>query len=130
MSGFFDLMPPARDRGGKSYERQFDYARLNGQQRSVWHVVKDGRRRSLSEFAVAVGLVDRLFVCGPSPAGRGRFLIDRLRDRGEASASARLRDFRKMGLRIDRKRIKGGPFIYRVVLGEGAAAPETEGKDG
>lgn len=96
MSDLFEFLPPVdfrldRDREGKSYKRRFDYARLNGQARAVWDVVKDGRWRSLAEIASSAG----------AP---------------EASVSARLRDFRKLGVRVDRKRIKGGLFYYRVSL--------------
>ena len=104
VSDLFDFLPPNKDRGGKTYERRFDYARLNGQARAVWNAVKDGHWHSLAEISAASG----------AP---------------EASASARLRDFRKLGLQVDRKRIKDGLFFYRVRFGsdEGETTKEQNG---
>lgn len=85
--------PPDMDRGGATYSHAFDYDRLNRQQRAVYDVVKDGAWRTLAHIAAAAG----------AP---------------EASASARLRDFRKMGLTVDRERDTETPglFWYRVRL--------------
>ena len=86
-----DLMqwtPPDMDRGGATYSHEFDYERLNKQQRAVWEVMKDGQFRSLRQLSE---------MCGAP----------------EASASARLRDFRKLGLKVDRQRLEGGLHLYR-----------------
>jgi hypothetical protein len=83
--------PPNMDRGGTTYSHSFDYDRLNRQQRAVYDVVKDGAWRTLQTIAGAAG----------AP---------------EASASARLRDLRKLGLTVDRERdpVSPGLFWYRV----------------
>lgn len=79
------------DRGGATYSHEFDYQRLNGQQRDVWEVVKDGKWRTLRQIADEAA----------AP---------------ESSTSARLRDFRKMGLTLDRERDPKarGLFWYRL----------------
>ena len=102
MSGLFAFLPGdflPRDRRS-AYEKRFHVDRLNRQQRAVWNVVKDGRWRGLSVIAVEAGIA-------------------------ESSASACLRDFRKMGVRVDRKRIDAGGFFYRVRPGAGEEAIEN-----
>lgn len=88
-----DWTPPDMDRGGATYSHAFDYDRLNRQCRAVYDVVKDGAWRTLAHIAEAAG----------AP---------------EASASARLRDLRKLGLTVDRDRDTETPglFWYRVRL--------------
>lgn len=87
--------PPAGDRHGETFVREFDAERLNAQQLRVWNVIRDGKWRTLSEISALTG----------DP---------------EASVSARLRDLRKDefgGLTIDRQR-RGeetrGLYEYRV----------------
>jgi DNA-binding IclR family transcriptional regulator len=77
---------------GSTYVPKYDQVRLGRQLRKVWHVMLDGEWRTLRQ-------------------------ISRLTGAPEASASARLRDLRKCGWQVDRKR-KGDPrigvFVYRV----------------
>lgn len=85
--------PPDMARDGKTFDPLKDYERLNRQQRLVWDVMKDGGWRTLRA-------------------------IGDLTDQPEASISARLRDFRKFGLTVDRKRVEGrnGLWEYRVTI--------------
>lgn len=74
--------PPPSDRLGATYAREFDFERLNAQQARVFHAMKDGRWRTLSEIAA-------------------------ITDDPEASISARLRDLRRPefgGLKVNRRR--------------------------
>lgn len=68
---------------GSTYDAGLDGERLNAQQRRVWRLMRDGRWRTLREIS------------------------DETRD-PEASVSARLRDFRKLGWTVDRQR-RGEP---------------------
>jgi biotin operon repressor len=83
------------DRQGVTYERTFDYNRLNKQQKDVYNIMKDGHWHPLHELA---------------------------RDtmHPEASVSARIRDLRKSqfgGFDIERVRNKNsGLFYYRMKL--------------
>jgi len=81
--------PPATDRHGSTYEHAKDFDRLNTQQAAVWAFVKDGEWHTLREISAAT-------------------------NHPEASVSARLRDFRAMGRTVDRERVEGGLFRYRV----------------
>src|SRR5262245_10856013 len=86
---------PARAFGGASYEPSRDYERMNGQLRRVYEVMKDGHWHSLESLAREAGGT-------------------------VASVSARVRDFRKRkyGSRlVERKHIKEGLFLYRMVKG-------------
>lgn len=79
-------------RDGATYSPTFDYDRLNRQARDVFDVMRDGMWRSLRDIAS-------------------------LTDHPEASISARLRDFRKPkfgGLTVQRRRLDGGLFQYRI----------------
>lgn len=82
--------PPPTDRGGATYSAPRGFARLNAQQADVWAFVRDGHWHTLREIAAATG-------------------------HPEASVSARLRDFRKMGKAIEREYVERGLFKYRVV---------------
>lgn len=76
---------------GETVEAQ-DQARLAGQLGRVWALMQDGQWRTLGEIASAC-------------------------DCSEAAASARLRDLRKSrfgGYQVDRRRVAGGLFEYRV----------------
>lgn len=81
--------PPDTDRDGSTYERKFDYERLNRQAKAVWAAMRDGEWRTLSDISIRA-------------------------DAPEASASARIRDLRKLGLLVDRKRGDDGLWFYRV----------------
>ena len=84
---------PDGDRDGVTYDPELDYERLNKQMQKVWRVVRTGRWYTLNDLALATGC--------PAP-----------------SVSARLRDLRKPKFgsqEVQRKRIEGGYWIYRVV---------------
>lgn len=84
-----DILPPFR---GLTYEPQKDKARLSGQLERVRKFMSDGQYHTLREI---------------SEAAQG----------SEASVSARLRDLRRIrfgGHLVDRKRISGGLYAYRV----------------
>ena len=78
---------------GITFSQARDGKRLTRQLEAVWEVVKDGRWYSPFELEVAVGV-------------------------SWASVSARLRDLRKKrygGHEVQRRRVAGGLFQYRVV---------------
>jgi len=86
--------PPPSDRYGDTFDRAFDFARLNAQQSRVFNVMRDGKFRTLAE-------------------------IHNLTGDPEASISARLRDLRRTefgGMTVDRMRQTdgGGTWIYRI----------------
>lgn len=86
-------LPPDGDRDGTTYA-SCDYGRLNKQAAAVWRVMLDGRWRSLRSISALTGY-------------------------GEASISARLRDFRKAKFGahvVDRERLASGMFLYRLIL--------------
>lgn len=94
----FDWVPPPMSRGGETYVPEFDEKRLNEQQLVVFRVMKDGRWRTPDEIEAATGI-------------------------NWASASARLRDFRKIECgcqRVERQRVEGaemrGLFQYRLIV--------------
>lgn len=77
---------------GETYEPEHDRERLGTQLEKVRDLMRDGQWRTLAAIALAVGS-------------------------SEASASARLRDLRKPrfgSLRVERRRVVGGLFVYRV----------------
>lgn len=79
---------------GASYSPNLDKLRLASTQARVLHLMADGRWRTLREIAES---------CRTSEAG----------------ASARLRDFRKPrygAQTVERERLKGGVWRYRLVL--------------
>lgn len=80
-------------RGGSTYIPHFDKDRLNAQQKRVYRLMRDCQWRTLRE-------------------------IERVTNDPQASISARLRDFRKMGLIVERRR-RGNPadgvHEYRVL---------------
>lgn len=88
------LDPFAGPRGGSSYEREFDYERLNRQQRRVAELMADGEWRTLAAISTATG----------DP---------------EASVSARLRDLRRPsmgGFTVERRRALPGSGTYQYRL--------------
>jgi hypothetical protein len=94
--GYADTLPePPKSQAfdGETYEADQDHARLKGQLWRVFQLMSDGKWRTLAEIAEDAG-------------------------GSEASVSARLRDLRKdkYGAReIDRERVTGGLFRYRLV---------------
>jgi len=83
------------DRGGETYEREFDYERLNAQARRVYNLLTTGTWWTLSQ-------------------------ISGITQDPEASISARLRDFRKPefgSLDIERRRLDDGLWEYRLNQG-------------
>lgn len=86
------------DRDGDTYEREFDYDRLNRQAKAVFDLMSDGAWRSLRGISTILG-------------------------EPEASVSARLRDFRKErfgGFTVERERhpSRKGQFMYRMIREE------------
>lgn len=87
-----DLFAPKFD--GKTYEEEHDRKRLEGQLERVRKVMLDRRWHTIPELAKLVG-------------------------GSEAGVSARLRDLRKPkfgGHEIERERVAGGLFRYRMAL--------------
>lgn len=87
----FDL-PPVFD--GATYEPEHDQARLTGHLKAVYEYLASHDWVTIAELAQAVGC-------------------------SEAGASARIRDLRKPKFghhQIDRKRVEGGLYMYRVNL--------------
>jgi hypothetical protein len=84
-------------RGGTTYEADFDFTRLNTQAQNVFDLMSDGKLRSLADIAYETGY-------------------------GEASVSARLRDFRKEKFgnhEVKRYRDTSGLFLYQLVINKG-----------
>ena len=89
--------PPGGHRGGATFDPALDTIRLNAQAADVWRAMRSGAWRTLREIADATG-------------------------HPEASVSARLRDYRKDRFgahEVERKRIAGGLFAYRLVRAKG-----------
>ena len=79
--------------GGATFEEDRDGGRLRAQYNRVFNLMKDGRWRTLSD-------------------------IEAMTHDPQGSISARLRDMRKPkfgGHVVERKRLLGGLFVYRVV---------------
>ena len=79
---------------GETYIPSLDKARLTGQLQRVYSVLSDGQWYSLRELSILAN--------GP-----------------ESSIGARLRDLRKDkfgGYTVDRKRLSGGLFEYRLAI--------------
>lgn len=79
---------------GVTYKAVFDHTRLSSQLGRVYGVLRDGQWYTLSELSILAN--------GP-----------------EASVGARLRDLRKDkfgGYTVDRKRLSGGLFAYRLEI--------------
>jgi len=93
--------PPVKDFDGGTYNRNHDLIRLTGQNKRVFHCMKDGVWRTLSEIEKVLGV-------GHSQAG----------------ISARLRDFRKEkfgGHTVERRRrgnAAKGLHEYRLIINE------------
>ena len=75
--------PPMPTTAGATYCATLDAARLNRQQAEVFALMRDGTWRTLAE-------------------------ISRATANPEASVSARLRDFRRLGMTVERRR-RGDP---------------------
>lgn len=94
---------PATFDGSEGYVPERDQAALTGQLHAVFHLMRDGKWRTLYEVAEAV-------------------------DCGEATASARLRDLRKRkngNYRVDRKHLGNRLYVYRLVLEGGVEQREN-----
>lgn len=78
---------------GATFDPEIDGPRLAQQQRKVFDLMKDGQWRTLAKIAAETG----------AP---------------EASVSARLRDLRRVGLTVERRRFDAhaGLWLYRVAL--------------
>ena len=79
---------------GETFNPVFDHRRLTNQLRRVYDVLSDGRWHTLGELSILAN--------GP-----------------EASIGARMRDLRKDkfgGYTVDRKRLSGGLFAYRLEI--------------
>jgi biotin operon repressor len=88
---------------GETYEPEFDFDRLKGQLQRVFALMQDGKWRSLGHIAQATG-------------------------GSEAAVSARLRDLRKDkfgGHEVERQRLDGGLYLYRLIV----RVPEAEGAE-
>lgn len=86
------FLPVARF-DGETYEPEHDAKRLRSQLERVFYLMRDGEWRSLGRIAELAG-------------------------GSEASVSARLRDLRKEKFgahEVDRRRVEGGLFEYRLV---------------
>ena len=89
----FTYTPPPGPRDGVTFEKAKDGKRLNRQAQLVWNFMSDGRYHSLAEISRATG----------AP---------------EASASARLRDARKLrfGMHtVERRRRTEGTWEYKLI---------------
>lgn len=99
----FDWTPPplpsphrAEAFDGRTYAPDRDYKRLHGQLLAVFELMKDGKWRTLADISGKV-------------------------EGSEASLSARLRDLRKDKYgshQVERERIEGGLFKYRLTVNE------------
>jgi hypothetical protein len=86
--------PPEGHRDGKTYSHTIDYDRLNAQAADVAKVMADQCWHTLDTIEIRTG-------------------------HPQASISARLRDLRKPrfgGHKVERQRMKGGIYMYRLVL--------------
>ena len=81
---------PAVDFAGADYVAERDRARLTGQLERIFKVIADGAWRTLEQISVAA-------------------------DAPHASASAQLRNLRKIGHVIDRRHVGAGLYEYRLV---------------
>jgi hypothetical protein len=103
----FDIAPPAAQQPaifGESFSPEQDGARLSGQRACVAHLMSDGQWRTLPKIA--------------------RDLVKQYSLRAsETSISARLRDMRRGGWKIERQRTApaSGLWSYRAIKEEAAA---------
>lgn len=88
-----EWVPPAvlGPRDGETFDAKRDGARLNNQAADVYTLMKDGNWRSLRQISEATG-------------------------HPEASISARLRDFRKIGYTVERRFLSKGLWQYSVTV--------------
>jgi hypothetical protein len=85
-----DWQPPQTFHGS-TYEPTQDHTRLKTQFHKVFNLMSDGQWRTLVEISESV---------------KG----------SEAALSARLRDFRKIGHTVNRRRIDRGLFAYQLLV--------------
>lgn len=89
----FDVIHPPTFQG-ETYDKKLDERRLTGQALACFELMRDGQPRTLRQIASTVGC-------------------------SEASASARLRDYRKREFgshTVERVRLGGGLFSYRLLV--------------
>ena len=94
MNSYAEMKGKAAEPDGSTFDANLDGARLTGQHAKVKGLMADGRWRTLARIAEVVG-------------------------GSEAGVSARLRDLRKSkfgGHTVDRRRLSGGLYEYRVIL--------------
>lgn len=82
---------------GSTYEKARDGKRLTEQAKRVFQVMKFGEWKTLSQ-------------------------ISHITHDPEASVSARIRDLRKAGYRVDRRHVDKGLHEYRLVINQGEKA--------
>lgn len=90
---------------GETYDHELDYDRLNAQQKRVFEFMDDGEWHSLAEIRIHT-------MYAKPPYGDP-----------EPSISARLRDFRRLGWVVEKKRWGVNPasglWLYRLVREKG-----------
>lgn len=97
---------------GATYSAELDHARLSTALGRVYEYMKSGVWRTLREISQNTNTT-------------------------ESSASARLRDFRKVPFQriynvdqVESKRISGGLWVYRIVIGTNPPVPTEPAHDG
>jgi hypothetical protein len=85
---------------GNSFNAERDGERLAAQAHRVFNVMRDGSWKSLAEIEAATG----------DP---------------QASISARLRDLRRAGFRVERRYVRDGLHRYRVLLPSQSGSEEA-----
>lgn len=89
---------PARSKfHGETYDAELDYARLNRAERAVFNAMYPGEWLTLGQI-------------------RDRTMYASEQGYSEAGISARIRGLRAMGFTIERKRLSGGLWVYRLIL--------------
>ncbi len=81
-------------RDGDTYQAELDFNRLNNQAEEIFEIMSDSKLRTLADIAYSTGY-------------------------GEASVSARLRDFRKEKFgshTVNRFRDIKGKFLYQLII--------------
>ena len=96
MGRLSEQLSPEMAFDGRTYQSEFDHARLSGQLLRVFHRMKDGRWYSLADLAEYAG-------------------------GSEAACSARLRDLRKSKYgshTVSRWHVGNGLYKYRLVVNQ------------
>lgn len=93
ITSLWDWRDKQRAFDGVTYDADFDFNRLSNTLRKVFDVMRDGEPHTIADIAHRVGS-------------------------SEASVSARIRDLRKPRFgawTVERKRVNGGLFTYRLI---------------